>query len=174
MKANKYISKKEHKLLLAIAFAAFIFSIAGSIAYSIKADIKRAQYYKEQEENKAQNKPVFSGPYCFPDKHPQFLFSIILLLGLTFSSLFISKRYLLSSLITIVTFSMFVDWFIDTKKLVSDNESPIVKGLERIFYNAGNIDLIVFLLVSILLFWQFSILLRMLIKTLQRKTYFHK
>ncbi len=65
MNVNRFVSNKEHKLLLAIAFAAFIFSIAGSIAYSIKADIKRAEYYKEQEEDKDQNKIVFSGPYFF-------------------------------------------------------------------------------------------------------------
>jgi hypothetical protein len=170
MNANRLISNKERKLLLIIAFAAFIFSIAGSVIYSVKADIKRSEYYSEQEENKAQNKPIFSGPYCFPDKHPQLLRSIVLLAGVTFFSLCFAKRYLLSSLITTASLSVFVYWFIDTRKLLSDNESPVVKGLDRIFYRAGDIDLIVFLLVSILLFWQISILLRMLIKTLQRKT----
>ncbi|HEX8288824.1 MAG TPA: hypothetical protein VF556_12555 [Pyrinomonadaceae bacterium] len=170
MKANKYISKREHKLILLVAFASFIFSIAGSITYNIKADFARLEYYREQEENKAQNKPVFAGPYCFPDQHPEFLFSIILLVGLIFSSLCVTKRYLLSSIFTIASIAMFIFWFIDTRKELVYDELGIVKGVDRIFYKAGDFDLAVFFLVSILLFWQISILLRMLIKVLRKES----
>jgi hypothetical protein len=65
---------------------------------------------------------------------------------------------------------MFVYWFFETRKSLSYDDIAIVEGLDRIFYNASDIDLAVFFLVSILLFWQISILLRMLIKTLQGKT----
>ena len=170
MNVNRFVSNKEHKLLLAIAFAAFIFSIAGSIAYSIKADIKRAEYYKEQEEDKDQNKIVFSGPYCFPDRHPQLLLTIVLLVGTTFFSLCFAKIYLLSFLLTIASLTKFIYWFIDSRRQLFDDVSEFVKGVDRVFYNAGSFDVIVFILVSILFFWQISILLRMLIKTSLRKT----
>ncbi|MDQ3321893.1 MAG: hypothetical protein M3525_05590 [Acidobacteriota bacterium] len=57
----------------------------------------------------------------------------------------------------------------DTKKTLFSLEITNVEGLDGIFYNAGDYDLITLLLVSILLFWQISILLRMLIKTLQKE-----
>jgi len=170
VRTHSLISNNERRLLLAVAFAAFIFSIAGSIVYSVKADIKRSEYFKEQEENKVQGKPVFSGPYCTPDRHPQLLSSIILLVGATFFSLLFAKRYLLSFLLTIAALTKFVYWFIDTKKQMSDDIADFFKGIDRIFYNAGGFDVAVLVLLSILFFWQISILLRMLIKTLQRKT----
>jgi len=169
MKSIRYASNKEHKLLLAVALAAFIFSIAGFLSYTIKADNERSEYYRIQEENKANNKISFSGPYCYPDKHPQLLFSIILLVGSTFFSLYFTKRYLLSSLFTAASFTTFIYWFTDTRKALAYAESDLVKGIDRIFYNAGDFDLAVLLLVSILLFWQISILLRMLIKKSQKE-----
>ena len=169
MKANDYISNKERKLLLTVAFTALIFSIAGSVTYNIKDYYERNAYYELQAEKISKNEPTFSGAYCFPDKHPQFLFSIILLLCLTFSSLCIAKRYLLSCLMTIASFSMFVYWFNDTQKALFYNKTAIVKGLDRFFYKAGEFDAAVCFLLSILLFWQISILFRMLIKTLQKE-----
>ncbi len=56
MKSIRFTSNKEHKLLLAVAMAAFIFSIAGFFSYTIKADIERSEYYRIQEENKANSK----------------------------------------------------------------------------------------------------------------------
>ena len=170
MTANNFISNKEHKLLLAIAFAAFIFSIAGLITYSIKAGMKRSEYFRQQEENRAQNKPSFSGPYCSPDRHPQLLFSIILLVGTTFFSLCITKRYLLSFIFTIASLTKFIYWFADSRRQLFDDVSEFVKGVDRIFYNAGAFDLAVLFLVSIIFFWQISILFRILIKTLQGKS----
>jgi len=170
MKANNYISKTEHKLLLIVTLLAFIVSIAGSVAYTIKDENERQAFYREQEENKAQNNIVFAGPYCFPDRHPQVLFSIILLVGATFFSLLFTKRYLLSFLFTIASLTRFFYWFVDTRRQMFDEVSDFVKGADRFFYKAGLFDLAVLFLVSILLFWQISILLRMLMKTLQRKT----
>jgi hypothetical protein len=172
MKANNYISKiskREHKLLLVVSFAAFVFSIAGFLTYNIKADLAKSEYFREQEINEAENKPVLAGPYCFPDKHPQFLFSIILLAGSTFISLYFTQRYLLPFLFTIASLTMFGYWFFDTREALFYAESDFIKGVDRFFYNAGDFDLAVFFLSSILLFWQISILLRMLIKTTQKE-----
>lgn len=170
MEANQYISKHEHKIILIIAFAAFIFSIAGSISYSIKADNKCDAYFKEQEEDRKQGKPVFSGPYCFPDIHPELLTSIILLVSATFFALCFTKKYFLSFLLTIASLSRFLSWLFRSINQLFDDVSDFVKGVDRYFYNAGIFDLAVLFLLSILFLWQTSILLRMLIKTLQRKT----
>lgn len=168
MKSEPFITNKEHKLLLAAALTAFVFSIAGYIAYSIKADNERSEYFKRQEENKAQNKPVFAGPYCFPDKHPKFLFSIILLAGSIFLSLCFAKKYLFSFSFTAAAMTRYYFWFIDTQELF-DTKLNAPEHINRFFYNAGGFDFAAFLLVSILLFWQISILFRILIKSLQRK-----
>ena len=165
MNLKRFISDKEHKLLLAVACAALIFSISGYIAYTVKAEYDRSEYFRIQEENWLQNKPVFSGPYCHPDKHPGFLISIVLLLGATFFSLCFAKWYLLSTLLTIASFSRFVYWFFDTRKELIYDELGILTGINRIFYRAGDFDLAALFLLSILLFWQISILMRILIKS---------
>ncbi|MDQ3321892.1 MAG: hypothetical protein M3525_05585 [Acidobacteriota bacterium] len=116
MKANNYISKTEHKLLLLVALAALFFSIAGSAAYTKKDFDERQEYYRIQAERTVRNEPVFSGAYCHPDKHPQFLFSIILLLGLTFCSLCFAKKFLLSFLLTIASLSRFIYWYVRYEK----------------------------------------------------------
>lgn len=170
MKVSEYISKRERKLILIVAFAAFIFSIVGSIVYSVKADIKRTEYFREQEENRKQGKLSFSGPYCTPDRHPQFLSTIILVVGAMFFSICLTKKYILSFLLTITALSRFLSWLIYSRKQLFDDVSDFVHGIDRVFYNAGTFDLTVLLILSILFFWQISILLRMLIKTLQRKT----
>ena len=144
MKANNYISKIERRLLLAVAFAALIFSVAGSAAYVKKDTDERNEYYRIQAEKIANNEPVFSGAYCFPDKYPQFLFSITLLLSLTFLSLCFARKYLLSSSLTIASLSMFGYWFINTQEILSNNETARVEGLERIFYKVGDNDIAVF------------------------------
>lgn len=168
MKAS-VISNTEHRLLLALAFAALIFSISGYVSYTAKADFERSEYFRIQEEKMARNELVFSGPYCHPDRHPQLLFSIVFLSGATFLSVCFAKWYLFSSLFTVASLSRFGYWFFDTRKQLVYDELGIAKGINRVFYNVGDSDLATFLLFSILLFWQISILLRMLIKTSQRK-----
>lgn len=169
MTANRLTSNKEYRVILAIAFAAFIFSIAGSIAYAIKADVKRSEFYKEQEANEAQHGYSFSGPYCTPDRHPQLLVSIVLLVGATFFSLCIAKKYVLSTLLTTASLTRFIHWFVETRDLFNAGVLDSVRGIDRIFYNSGFFDITVLFLISGLLFWQISILLRMLIKNTHRK-----
>lgn len=170
MRDTEFISKRERRLILLIAFAAFIFSIVGFISYTVKEDIKRTEYFREQEENRRQNKPSFAGPYCFPDRHPELLASIIWLVGATFFALCVARKYFLPFLLTIASLSRFLSWLVSSRNQLYDDISDFVKGVDRFFYNAGNFDLAVLLFLSILFFWQISILLRILIKNLQRKT----
>ena len=170
MKAKYLISNKEHRLFLAVAFAAFIFSISGYISYTVKADFERSEYFRIQEEKMARNELVFSGPYCHPDRHPQFLFSIVLLSGAVFLSLCFAKLYLFSFFFTIVSISRFIYRFFETGNEFFYDQLGILSGINRIFHYAGEFDLniVVLFLLSILLFWQFSILLRILVKTFQK------
>lgn len=171
---DRFISKAVRFLLLAVALAAFIFSIVSYNVYTIKADNARAEYFRQQEEDKAQGKPVFSGPYCYPDRHPGFLISIVFLVGATFFSLLFAQKcwasFLFTVFFTIVSLSRFIYWYFDTQKAMSYTENFVVEGVNRFFYNAGDFDLAVLLLVTTLFFWQISILLRMLVKSLQRNS----
>lgn len=171
MKAKSIVSNTEHRILIFIAFAAFAFSIFSYVSYTVEAEIERSEYFRQQEENRIQNKPVFSGPYCYPDRHPQFLFTIILLVGVTFLSFCLAKLYLFSFFFTIASIFRFIYQFFETGNEFLYDQLGILSGINRIFYYAGefNPDIAVIFLLSILLFWQISILLRMLIKIVLRK-----
>jgi hypothetical protein len=169
MFVNNYISKKLHKLFLIIGFALFVSSIFSPFAYSIKDQIERDAYEQEQNENAAKGLPSFAGPYCFPDKHPQFLSLNVLLAGLIFATLFFSKLFLFSTLFSGFLFTRYIYWFFDTQRLLDSLELSHFEGLDQFFYKSTIWDFITLSFLSILLFWQIWILLRMLIKTLQKE-----
>ena len=77
MRIIEYISPTSRKLLLIVGLATFLCSISAFVIYQAKANYERDEYYRKQKENEAQGKPVFAGPYCFPDRHPDFLLKII-------------------------------------------------------------------------------------------------
>lgn len=169
MKANKYISKTENILLLIFAFLVFGFvlsvftsQVISSYNYSIS---------EEQSELKSQadGKPHprfsgFNGPNVIPGLHLLTLFIFIALLK--------TKKFLLSSFLTVFYAIVFIYGLsarFNGRRLGGEEFSPKVDFLKQLYLEADSFDYLVFLFVSILLFWQFSILLRMLIKTLQRK-----
>ena len=162
-------SKLKFSLIFFFGFVIFALSIGGYLAYLIKDQQERDAYYQQQTENEAQGKVTFAGPYCFPDKHPTFLLINILLIGMLGVSLLFPKLIWLSILLNGFSISRFVYWYFDTQRLLSTNETHNVKDLDSIIYKANEFDVLVLFLLSILLFWQISILLRMLIKTVQRK-----
>lgn len=166
---SDFITHKERKALLIVGLATFIFSIAGFVSYNVKEDLKRAEYYRQQDENQAQGKPVFAGPYCFPDKHPHLLLKITGAASLTFLLLIFSKRYFLSTLSTFGLFGLFIAWYLATQNELRYVDWGIFQSIDRFFFKAGDFDLTVFILSIILLFWQFSILLRGLFKNSQIK-----
>lgn len=169
MQVTDYISSNERKALLVVGFAMFIFATVGFIIYNITEHLERVEFYRQQDENRAQGKPSFSGPYCFPNKHPQKLLKIAAATGLTFFLLIFSKRFILSTVSTFIVLELFIAWYFSTQNEILYDESGNLQGIDRIFLEAGNFDLLVFSLSIILLFWQFSILLRVLIKSAQRK-----
>jgi hypothetical protein len=169
VKSNPFITIIEHKLLSYAAMIAFIFSVASLVSQFIGAYNDGVQIEQSRLAHQA-NSEMFFEPFYFYGGYPQYLIFLILLLGLNYLFIINARRFLFASLTTFFSFLFFVKWFIYTREGLSEMEGVShIKGLESFFFQAGNFDLIVLLLVSILLFWQISILLRMLIKTVQRK-----
>jgi len=172
MKANNYISKKEHKLLLIFAFILFILAFTNFVCDSIESYNKRFQEEQIELKEKANNNGNSFGIYGdWGANRPWYRFSFIFLTLLAFLTLQKIRVFIFPLFITIVPFSIFAYWFIRTYNLiVIDEFVSRHKGLDRTLIIATVFDYLIFFFVSILLFWQISILLRMLIKTLQRKS----
>jgi hypothetical protein len=84
-----------------------------------------------------------------------------------------TKRFLLSLFLTVFYAFLFIYGLsarYNAGRLGGEEFSPKVAFLDQVYRGADNIDCIAAVFISILLFWQISILLRMLIKTLQRIT----
>ncbi len=170
MKVNNYISRKEHKLLLIVAFITFAF-IASAFCYGIIVDYNYFVYDQQQRLESLANYNQAggfsgSGPTAgIPLLHFSTLFIFIALLK--------TKKFLLSSILTFfyaVVFIYGLSARYNASRLGGEEFSPKVAFLDQIYRGADNFDYITAVFISILLFWQISILLRMLIKTLQRKT----
>jgi len=172
MKANKFISKKEYKLLLIVAFIAFIFAFTNCASDTLEKYNQQIQEEQIELKDKANgNYAAFSVYDNGWDGHPLIRFALVFLTVLIFLALRKTRKFIFSMYFTIVPFLIFIRWFIKINYAISTNETAHEYSvLDRIFTVATTFDYIVFLFVSILLFWQISILLRMLIKTLQRKT----
>ena len=152
MKANDYISKRERKLLLIFAFATFVFVLSVFIYDAIRID-------------NLSNSP-FSGSVVrtLPGLHFLTLFIFIALLK--------TKRFILSSFLTsfyavVFIYGLSISYY--GRLLGGEEFSPKVGFYQRLYRQANSFDYLAAFFISILLFWQISILLRMLIKTLQKE-----
>ncbi|MBA3334382.1 MAG: hypothetical protein H0T08_02105 [Acidobacteria bacterium] len=156
MKANNYISKTEHKLLLTVAFTAFIFVltiITLQVVVSYNYSVSNNRFSGTNDTIKI---PLF---------HFLTLFIFIALLK--------TKRFLLPLFLTVFYAFVFIYGLsvrYNAGRVGGEEFSPKVAFLDQVYRGADNFDYIAAVFISILLFWQISILLRMLIKTLQRKT----
>lgn len=156
MKTDEYISKQEHKFLLVIACLLFGFALLCSLG--------------ELLENYHQS--VSQSQFEFSDCSIRFSFPFAYLLSVFIVvALFFTRRFLLSSLLTFsyILLGVCVVYF----RFEAYAENPLgelnfefLKQLDLVVFYY---DYIIFTLAYVLLFWQSSILLRMLIKTLQRK-----
>ncbi|MBA2334885.1 MAG: hypothetical protein M3449_11235 [Acidobacteriota bacterium] len=166
MKANKYISKKEHISLVIFSFAVF------SFVFTINT-LEVARFYnysvsekQEKLQSQADGTPHIqfsgsSGPHLPAGLH--FLTFFI------FISLFGTKRYLVSSLLTLFYAIVFIYGLYARYAPWGEEFSPKVDFLEKLYRVADTFDYLAAVFISILLFWQISILLRIFIKILQRK-----
>lgn len=171
MKANPYISIKENRFLIIFASIIFAFTLInlGSIViedFNNSVKDKQEELRREADGNKFGNGIDFS--ICgFPRINfvPHFRFlSILVVIFLIFE-----KTILYASLCSFLSFCAFSYENYSRFNYYFENQIDLT-FLETLNQIARPLDYVVFLLISILLFWQISILLRMLIKSLQRKT----
>ena len=150
MKANKYISQKEHLTLLIFAFVAFVFVLSGFASEFIKSHNTSGSLF----------------PY-----YPTYPAGLHFLTFFIFLALLKTKRFLLSSFLTNFYACIFVySLFMRTKYSGFDSDSFLNSSLfEQFCLVTRDFDYLAAFFISILLFWQISILLRMLIKTLQKE-----
>ena len=129
---------------------------------------ERAEYFRDQDERMANGELTFSGPYCFPDRHPGFLLKITILTGLTFVSFLYFRNSLWPTLFSLGAFSLFPYWLLYTYYLLSLAESSNVAGLDSIIYRGSNFDVTVFVLVSIIIVSQILALSLAVIRKFKR------
>jgi len=169
MKSNKYISKTERLLLIAFSFIAFgfIFLVAAD-------EVTRSYNYSVREEQQELQSQAggppnirFSGsgvPHIAAGHHLLTLFIFI--------ALIVTKRFLLPSILTVfyaVVFIYGLSIRYDEGRYGGEDFSPKVDFFDQIYQAADYFDYIAAFFISILLFWQIAILLRIFIKILRRK-----
>lgn len=168
MRANDYISNREHKLLLVVAFISFIF-VALTFCYGIAKDYNYSVYKQQQ---RVEHLASYNREGGISGSNPR-----IIMPGLHFFTLFIfiallkTKRFLLSSFLTVfyaIVFIYGLSAIYNGGRLGGEEFSPKVDFFDQVYLAANGFDYLAAFFISILLFWQISILLRMLIKTLQR------
>lgn len=168
MQTKNYVSKREHKFLWIFALIWFAFVLV-NFAYETTKSYNYSIYMQQLElVSQANNKidPRFSGsaPYTIPGLH--------ILSAFVFVSLLKSKRYVISSILTLFYFLIFLYGIVvrfDGMRLGGEEFSPQFSYFHKLYYGASDFDFLFTFVISILLFWQFSILLRILIKNTQRK-----
>lgn len=149
MKANSYISIKEKRLLTIIASIGFSLMIINLGLIFIESLKFRGIDFSEG------SRSVYIPMFRF--------FSL-----LTFPFVFWSKRLYFSAIFTGFSFLTFsFEVFLNVRANIENEYLFSISELIELI--ARPLDYLVFLLISALLFWQISILLRMLIKSLQRK-----
>jgi len=162
MKANNYISKKEHNFLLStilFAFSIRIINLVTSIYFTEHNPNTDFGLYDVFDMTEMMS-PIYS--------FVVFFICIFLIWKINLTTLIFSS--FLTSLLTI----FFDWWFIDTQQLIAYaakvNPDFEFKTFDFILIGGSIYDVITLLVVNFLLFWQISILLRMLIKTSQKES----
>jgi hypothetical protein len=159
MKANKYISKTEHFALLTVAFIAFIIVLS---IFAWQVSVAYDNFFADKA-----SKIRFSGSaneFQTPPFHLLTLFIFIAILK--------TKRFFLSSLLTVFYAFIFIYGLYVRAKYSSFESDTFVNSsfIEQFYLVAHDFDFLAAFFISILLFWQISILLRMLIKTSQKES----
>ncbi len=170
MKANNYISKKEHRLLLIVAFLAFVF-VASTFCWDI---IRDYNYFVSKEQQSLEHLANYNRVGGISGSSQITVMPLLHFLTLfIFLALLKTKKFLLPLFLTVFYATVFIYGLSASyyESLLGGEEfSPKVDFFTRVYRVADGSDYLAAFFISILLFWQISILLRMLIKTLQRKT----
>lgn len=169
MRANKYISRAEHKLILIVALLVFIFPIS-ILSFKFIQDYNHGIYEAQQELKYQANGKI---PLRFAVDSINHSVPIAYLLSVfIFIALLKPKKFLLSSFLTfcfviLIIYGIYFRFeHIFAESMFGKLNSGFIEQMQIVVYD---FDYTVFALAIILLFWQISILLRMLVKTTQRK-----
>lgn len=170
MKANKYISKKEHILLILFAF--MFFTLVSSV---LILDIIHSYNHSVLEEQRTlksvtKGEPIirFSG-----NRAPDLLIPGIHILSLfVFLIVFKSSRFLASLFLTLFYAAFFIYGLAaryDGSLLRGVEISPQVSFAEKLYRGSYPFDYLAAFFISILLLWQVSIVFRIFRKFVQGK-----
>ena len=153
-----------------IVFALAFSNLTSRIIESYNNSVSEAQEELKEKANYIRNSEVSFGIYSLYGTDPRPFYNLLInLLSLfTFLALCKTKKFILPSFFTALSFLIFLTWFISFNRTINNNETQPPNTLERLLILGAIFDYVVFFSVSILLFWQISILLRMLVKTLQK------
>jgi hypothetical protein len=153
--------KRSRIILLALALFALGTSIASSVAYNLRVNAEIEAYKIEQAESKANGEMSFSGAYCYPGRHPSFLFFISALIAVGGGLLLLCKNAVWSFLGFLSAFASFPFWYWSTELSLSMAENiESVVGVDRFLYKASVFDLLsLTLLLSIITFQSSQFLL---------------
>jgi hypothetical protein len=168
MKKSNYVSSKEHKLILITAFVWFGL-VAITFIWEIGGFYNEAVSRQQQElalQAGVKPEPAFS--ISSNPTMPGFHFLSIFILA----ALYKTKRFIAPLLLTIIYFATFLYGLtvkFDSGQLGGEEFSPEFSLCHKLYYGTSDFDFLAAFFISILLFWQISILLRILIKSLQRK-----
>ncbi len=160
----------QRKILILFASLAFGFSLWSLVTYTTRETAKREAYFQEQEKAASEGSVVFSGPYCFPDRHPQFLMLCSLLLLINLISMIGLRRPALPFLFAISAFAVFPFWFYATRQAIAMNETVPPLAWDRILYRATEFDVFVFGLVTIIVTWQGALFLGWMVSVNKRES----
>ena len=172
MNVANYISKKEQKMLLIVAFCAFIFAFSSFVYDSAETYNQKIREKQEELLRKANydpNKASFCVYGDWGDDRPLFRFSIVFLTLFIVLTLRKANKYLFSAIFTTLVFCIFIKWFVAMIHALSTNETIPDHLTERFFLVANFFDYIDFLFVTILLCWQIPILSRIFNKSRQQQ-----
>lgn len=172
MKAPEVISQKEHKFLLGFVFIWVVF-ILSVFCWEAVTDYNDAVFSQQVE--LAELKGIITKNSFAVDAVPKTFLSIHFISVFILILTAVSKRIFFSTIITIFYFCALIyavvsrhDKFFNS--FFGDEDYSANVSLFRKFDVAANdVDVLAVLFISILLFWQISILLRMLINKSQRK-----
>lgn len=171
MKNCDAVSKREYYCLLITAFATFLFAFS-VISYQIVGEFNFYAAQKQQElKNFANNEQLI--------RMLGLQYDITYLPGFHLLNLFIflallkTKRFLLPFILTVIYAAMFL-YELPLRyygSLLGGEEfSPKIDFLTLIYREANLFDYIAAIFISILLFWQISILFRMLLRRLKKES----
>jgi hypothetical protein len=154
------------RIFLTLSFLAFVSSAGGCLTYTIREDMKRNAYFREQEENGKRGLPSFAGPYCFPDPHPLLLRKVLLLTFITFLMILVFRNPIWAAPAALANFAIYPYWYWNTQKTLEMAELYVPKGFDVYFLNAGYLDLTAAILTSLITLMLLTLIPASLVKWL--------